>query len=89
MRVPMVVAETPNAYLAFKAVLQSVLAFNQSSSDKITSVLCPGLGTGEGKMPADRCARQMRKAYENCLGGMMETRGGLAQAVRNHMELLK
>ncbi|NOT61901.1 MAG: Appr-1-p processing protein [Acidobacteria bacterium] len=89
MRVPMRVAESPNAYLAFKAVIHAVLQHNQSSSDKITSVLCPGLGTGEGKMPAQRCARQMLKAYETCLGGKMETRGGLAQAVRNHMELLK
>ena len=40
-------------------------------------------------VPADRCARQMRQAYETCLLGQIETRGGLAQAVRNHMDMLK
>lgn len=89
MRVPMKVADTPNAFLAFKAVLQTVQLFNRNGQRKITSILCPGLGTGEGKMPPERCAYQMLKAYEICFRGEMETRGGLAQAVRNHMDLLK
>lgn len=89
MRVPMKVANTPNAFLAFKAVLQTVQLFNRTQPRKITSILCPGLGTGEGKMPPERCAYQMRKAYEICLLGDVETRGGLAQAVRNHQDLLK
>lgn len=89
MRVPMQVANTPNAFLAFKAVLQAVQLFNRTEERKITSILCPGLGTGEGKMPPERCAYQMFKAYEICLRGEVETRGGLAQAVRNHMDLLK
>ncbi len=88
MRVPMKVANTPNAFLAFKAVLQAVQLFNRSEQRKITSILCPGLGTGEGKMPPERCAYQMFKAYEICLRGEVETRGGLAQAVRNHQDLL-
>lgn len=89
MRVPMKVANTPNAFLAFKAVLQTVQLFNRTEQRKITSILCPGLGTGEGKMPPERCAYQMLKAYEICLRGEVETRGGLAQAVRNHQDLLK
>jgi len=89
MRVPMKVANTPNAFLAFKAVLQTVQLFNRTEPRKITSILCPGLGTGEGKMPPERCAYQMLKAYEICLRGEVETRGGLAQAVRNHQDLLK
>lgn len=36
----------------------------QNVEDKITSVLCPGLGTAIGRMPAERCAFQMRQAYE-------------------------
>lgn len=89
MRVPMKVANTPNAFLAFKAVLQTVQLFNRTEQRKITSILCPGLGTGEGKMPPERCAYQMLKAYEICFRGEVETQGGLAQAVRNHMDLLK
>lgn len=89
MRVPMRVSNTPNAFLAFKAALHAVQSFNRTEQRKITSVLCPGLGTGEGKMPAERCAYQMLKAYELCLREGMETFGGLAQAVRNHMDLLK
>lgn len=89
MRVPMQVANTPNAFLAFRAILQAVQLFNQTEHRKITSILCPGLGTGEGKMPPERCAYQMLKAYEICIHGELETRGGLAQAVRNHMDLLK
>lgn len=67
MRVPMRVSNTPNAFLAFKAVLQAVQQFNRTEQSKIISVLCPGLGTGEGKMPAERCAYQMLKAYNVCL----------------------
>lgn len=89
MRVPMRISNTPNAFLAFKAALQAVQYFNRTETPKITSVLCPGLGTGEGKMPPERCAYQMLKAYEICLLGEMKTHGGLAQAVRNHMDLLK
>lgn len=89
MRVPMKVADTANAFLAFKAVLQTVQLFNRTEPRKITSILCPGLGTGEGKVPPERCAYQMLKAYEICICGEVETRGGLAQAVRNHQDLLK
>lgn len=89
MRVPMRISNTPNAFLAFKAVLQAVQLFNRTAPNKITSILCPGLGTGEGKMPAGRCAYQMFKAYEICYRGDVERHGGLAQAVRNHMNLLQ
>ena len=36
----------------------------ENSGDQITSVLCPGLGTAVGRMPAKRSAFQMRQAYE-------------------------
>ena len=35
--------------------------------DKIESVLCPGLGTAVGRMPYERCAYQMKVAYEACI----------------------
>jgi O-acetyl-ADP-ribose deacetylase (regulator of RNase III) len=61
MRVPQNVADTTNAYLAFRAVLRAVQQHNRSSTDdnKISSVLCPGLGTAVGGMPYKRCAKQV------------------------------
>ena len=88
MRVPSDISETVNAYLAFKAIIQACLKHNQSSSQPIETVLCPGLGTGEGKLPADKCAKQMYMAYQTALGNQMLTQGGLAGAVNNHLELL-
>jgi len=67
MRVPMDVIHSVNAYLAFRAVIQAVKEHNrtvENSGDQITSVLCPGLGTAVGRMPAKRSAFQMRQAYE-------------------------
>ncbi|MES2641902.1 MAG: macro domain-containing protein [Myxococcota bacterium] len=89
MRVPMNVAGTTNAYLAFRAVLISIRDHNRAArGPPIHTVLCPGLGTGEGRMPHDRCARQMRAAYDAIVGGRVETKGGLARAVEGHMALM-
>lgn len=88
MRVPANVSDTINAYLAFKAIIQAVLNHNKSQQQPITSILCPGLGSGEGRMAASDCARQMYMAYQTCLGGEMLTKGGLGAAVRNHLQLL-
>ena len=68
MRIPQPVADTVNAYLAFRAALRAVLAHNASGLAPITSVLCPGLGTAIGAMPVRRCARQMRVAWDRVLG---------------------
>lgn len=58
MRVPMVITDTVNAYLAFRATLIALKEFPQ-----IESVLCPGLGTTIGKMDPGIAALQMRVAY--------------------------
>lgn len=68
MRLPSLVPDTVNAYLAFRAALRAVLAHNASGRSPIRSVLCPGLGTAVGRMPVGRCARQMRKAWDRVLG---------------------
>lgn len=88
MRVPMDVSNTVNAYLAFKAILQAVEHFNHKNPYAIKSIACPGLGTGEGKMPALLCAKQMRAAYDVVMNKQVLTEGGLASAVRNHMHLI-
>lgn len=89
MRVPMKIAETVNAYLAFRAVLQCVRDFNKSAPTPIRTILCPGLGTGEGRMPVERCACQMRAAYDAIVLGKVETKGGLARAVEGHISLMR
>lgn len=69
MRVPSPVPKTLNAYLAFRAALRAVLEHNRTAESPIRSILCPGLATAIGAMPAERCARQMRFAYDVILGG--------------------
>jgi len=67
MRVPESVAQTVNAYLAFRAALLEVARFNAENGAPISSVVCPGLGTGIGGMAPNRCAVQMRMALKNVL----------------------
>ncbi|MEM7604716.1 MAG: macro domain-containing protein [Myxococcota bacterium] len=63
MRTPESVARTPNAYLAFRAVLLVTARFNRAGEDRIDSLVCPGLGTGIGAMDYERCATQMFLAH--------------------------
>ena len=88
MRVPSNVSNTINAYLAFKGILQAVIMHNEGANKRIESILCPGLGTGEGKMSPNKCAKQMFRAYEVCMHGRFETKGGLAGAVNDHIALI-
>ena len=66
MRVPESVAQTLNAYLAFRAALLAVVRHNRSARDaQIRSLVVPGLGTGIGAMDPRRCAAQMRIAFDH------------------------
>jgi len=62
MRVPRPIHQTENVYLAMKAMLEAVQAFNQVQQ-RIQTVLCPGLGTATGRVPVEEAARQMELAY--------------------------
>ena len=57
MRLPMIVDNTMNPYLAFRAALLEAKELG------IESVACPGLGTGSGKACLEMVARQMLMAY--------------------------
>ncbi|GAB2191961.1 macro domain-containing protein [Sessilibacter sp. MAH2] len=63
MRIPTNISETLSAYLAFRAILLEIVKFNKLNGPRINSIVCPGLGTGIGRMPPKRCAEQMRMAY--------------------------
>lgn len=69
MRTPCDVSQTLNAFLAMRAALRAVLAHNAAGLPRITTVLCPGLATAIGGMPVERCARQMRVAWERVVLG--------------------
>jgi len=62
MRVPESVAQTLNAYLAFRAI---VLACKRAN---VASLVCCGLGTGIGAMQPQRAAVQMRMALLHATG---------------------
>jgi len=62
MRVPMPIDRTENVYLAMKAMLEAVHAFN-AADERIQTVVCPGLGTATGRVPVEEAARQMELAY--------------------------
>lgn len=89
MRVPMEVTRRVHAYLAFRAALRAVKAHNRiGAQPPIRTLLCPGLGTGVGCLDPTLCALQMRRAYNAICQGQVLRKGGLAAAVRDHMELL-
>jgi O-acetyl-ADP-ribose deacetylase (regulator of RNase III) len=89
MRTPTDVSKTLNAYLAMRAILMAVLDFNNGHAGAIGSVVVPGLGTAVGRMPADRCARQMHAAYDNILGGHVYDFDSLRKARRAELRLLE
>jgi O-acetyl-ADP-ribose deacetylase (regulator of RNase III) len=89
MRIPMNVSDTLNAYLAFRAAIRAARQFNQTATEPIESVLCPGLGTAIGAMPARRCARQMHYAYTASHLGQVWNPRLLANAFTAHRSMLE
>jgi len=67
MRVPMPISRTDYVYAAMWAMLLAVRMHNVGEGQKISSIACPGLGTGTGRMPFREAARQMALAYRNFL----------------------
>jgi O-acetyl-ADP-ribose deacetylase (regulator of RNase III) len=67
MRVPMEITRTDNVYLAMWAMLRAVHHHNLTNERKITTIACPGLGTGVGRISPNEAARQMSLAYANYL----------------------
>ncbi|HVO42124.1 MAG TPA: macro domain-containing protein, partial [Aggregatilineales bacterium] len=51
MRVPMEISRTDNVYLAMFAMLRAVYHHNHGGKTHISTVACPGLGTGAGHVP--------------------------------------
>jgi O-acetyl-ADP-ribose deacetylase (regulator of RNase III) len=58
---------TRNVYLAMRAALSAVHAFNEENDDAIEVLAIPGLGTGVGRVPPMTAASQMLEAFEEML----------------------
>jgi len=75
MRVPMVLTDSVNAYLAARAALllvkhgrfQSGSEQGRPIADKIHRLALPGLGTGVGQLGPITCANQVRAAIDDFL----------------------
>jgi O-acetyl-ADP-ribose deacetylase (regulator of RNase III) len=80
MRVPTILGDTLNPYLAARAVLRLVMfeRFSRGAnagtpiSQVVDSVAFPGLGTGVGRARPTLCARQVRAAIDDVLLGQCE-----------------
>lgn len=65
MRVPIAITRTDYIYKAMFAMLLAVEKYNKLNEKKIDIVVCPGLGTGTGRVAPKEAARQMKLAYRN------------------------
>ena len=88
MRVPTVLRETVNVYLATRAILTLVkfgtVPDGTPVKHIIETIAIPGMGTGKGKVPPHICANQMKVALENILLSKYEFPQSLLQAHRAH-----
>jgi O-acetyl-ADP-ribose deacetylase (regulator of RNase III) len=95
MRVPMILSDSPNPYLATRAVLllikngifASGMLQGERISDAVKSVAFPGLGTGVGRVPPAVCARQLRVAIDEIILGKNEFPVTWADAQMRHQKL--
>jgi O-acetyl-ADP-ribose deacetylase (regulator of RNase III) len=95
MRVPMILRDSVNAYLAARAALLLVQhgAFpsgereGQRVVESVKSIAFPGLGTGVGQIGFNTCARQVRAAIEDTLLGQYRMPQSWAEASERHQLL--
>ena len=88
MRVPTVLRETVNVYLATRAILTLVkfgtVPDGTPVKHIIETIAIPGMGTGKGKVPPHICANQMKVALENILLSKYEFPQSLLHAQKDH-----
>lgn len=88
MRVPATIDRTTHVYLAFRAALRAVREHAREHSS-IDSLACPALGAGVGAMPFERVARQMRAAYDVCIGGDKDWLRSARGVLNHHAGLMR
>lgn len=95
MRVPMVLTDTVNPFLAARAVLllvQNGIFADDANAGKpiaevVKTVAFPGLGTGVGKVGSNTCAFQMREAIEAVVNGNVAFPATWSEAQNRHLAL--
>ena len=95
MRVPMILGDTINPYLAARAVLRLVLHGIFADGPHagtpihpvIESIAFPGLGTGVGRARPTLCARQVRAAIDDVVLGEFEFPESIHSAQARHVWL--
>ncbi len=95
MRVPMVLADTVNPYLAARAALllvkhgrfQAGSLEGERISDVVKAIAIPGLGTGVGRVKPERCALQVRTAIKEVVFGELDFPASWAEAQMRHQQL--
>jgi O-acetyl-ADP-ribose deacetylase (regulator of RNase III) len=95
MRVPMILRDSVNPYLATRAVLRLVQCglFDRGQyqgtpiSQQIQSIALPGMGTGVGQVSPNLCARQVAQAIEDVVLERYEMPRTWAEASTRHQEL--
>lgn len=81
MRVPMILKDSVNPYLAARAALIAAMR----SPIKVLAI--PGLGTGVGRVPPDICARQVRAAIDEVIVRKNEFPNSWREAQTRHQQL--
>lgn len=95
MRVPMILRDSVNSYLAARAALLLVKHgyfragdFKGTKvSDAVKSIAFPGLGTGVGQVGPDVCAHQVRTAIEDVILESRPFPATWAEAQARHQQL--
>lgn len=99
MRVPTILTDTVNPYLAARAALLLVkngsrvisqnlpISLVEPVSDLVSSIAFPGLGTGVGRVDPNICARQVRTAIDEVILDNYRYPNTWAEAQRRHQLL--
>lgn len=86
MRVPLLLTNTVNVYLASKAIF-NILKNNAEAEAQIETVTISGLGTGVGEVSFRTCAKQMKQAYDDIWLGQLQFPKGWQQSQIQHHSL--
>lgn len=97
MRVPMILKDSINPYLAARATLllikhgifESGVLAGERIADAIQIVAFPGLGTGVGRVGYNTCAKQMRTAIEDVVLEKYTFPDSRSQAQEKHQQLYR
>lgn len=95
MRIPQILTDTINPYLAARAVFINILDGHfragvhkgTAIKDQVQSVAFPGLGTGVGRVSFETCAAQMRAAIDAIVLGQNPFPANWFEASQKHQRL--